>query len=88
MASKSTFSHTDSQGRDIGTRIKAFGYQGQRVGENIAGGLEHATDNLTIWQSDDIHKNNLLGTNYSRAGVGRYYSPTAQNRWNWVLDLG
>ncbi len=88
MAIKNNISHTDSQGRDIFTRIKAFGYSGRWVGENIAGGFEHAADNLAIWQSDDIHKNNLLGASYTRAGIGRYYSKTAFNHWNWVLDLG
>jgi uncharacterized protein YkwD len=88
MAAKNSVSHTDSQGRDIFNRIKAFGYPGRWVGENIAGGFEHAADNLKIWQSDDIHKNNLLGANYTKAGVGRFYSPKSFNRWNWVLDLG
>jgi uncharacterized protein YkwD len=88
MAAKNSVSHIDSQGRDIFNRIKAFGYPGRWVGENIAGGFEHAADNLKIWQSDDIHKNNLLGANYTKVGVGRFYSPKSFNQWNWVLDLG
>ncbi len=88
MATRNYVSHTDSQGRAIAERIKAFGYPGGWVGENIAGGLEQAADNLSIWQSDDIHKNNLLGPNYTKAGVGRYYVKSSLNRWYWVLDLG
>ena len=88
MATKNYVAHTDSQGRDIPTRIHAFGFTGSWVGENIAGGFEHAADNLTIWQSDDIHKNNLLGASYTKAGVGRYYDKASLNRWYWVLDMG
>lgn len=88
LATHNTITHTDSLGRDIFKRIKAFGYPGRWVGENIAGGFELASDNLKIWQSDDIHKNNLLGPNYTRVGVGRYYLKGSFNRWHWVLDLG
>ncbi len=88
MASKNYVAHTDSQGRDIFARIKAFGYTGSHVGENIAGGIEKAAPNLEIWQSDDVHKNNLLGASYSRVGVGRAYAKDSANRWYWVLDLG
>lgn len=88
LATHNTITHTDSLGRDIFKRIKAFGYSGRWVGENIAGGFELASDNLKIWQSDDIHKNNLLGPNYTKVGVGRYYLKGSFNRWHWVLDLG
>ncbi len=88
MATKNYINHTDSTGRDANTRIHAFGFKGRWVGENIAGGFEHAPENLTIWQSDDIHRNNLLGPAYTKAGVGRYYNKTGFNRWVWVLDMG
>jgi uncharacterized protein YkwD len=88
MATHNYVGHTDSQGRNIPTRIKAFGYPGNWTGENIAGGLEKAADNLQIWQSDDIHKNNLLGPNYTKAAAARYYQKDSLNRWYWVLDLG
>lgn len=88
MAKNNYVAHTDSQGRDIFKRIKAFGYPGSWTGENIAGGFERAGDNLKIWQSDDLHKNNLLGANYTRAGVARAYEKKSLNGWYWVLDLG
>jgi uncharacterized protein YkwD len=88
MATHNYVSHTDTQGRNITQRIKAFGFKGSWTGENIAGGFEHAADNLKIWQSDDIHKNNLLGANYTKAGPARYYEKNSLNRWYWVLDLG
>ncbi len=88
MAGKPQVSHTDSQGRDIFKRIKDFGYAGRNVGENIAGGLEQAEANLNIWQSDDIHKNNLLGSNYTKAAAGRFRANSSAYSWFWVLDLG
>jgi uncharacterized protein YkwD len=88
MATKSYISHTDSGGRDVATRIHSFGYNGQWVGENIAGGMEHASENLTIWQSDAIHLNNMANPFWTKAGIGRYYFLTGFNRWVWVLDMG
>ncbi len=88
MATKNYISHTDSLSRSIVPRIKSFGYPGPIIGENIAGGLEKAAANLAIWQSDDIHKNNLLGVSYTRVGAGRYYYKASLNGWYWVLDLG
>jgi len=88
MATKSYINHTDSLGRNVATRIQAFGFGSKWVGENIAGGLEHANDNLSIWQSDDIHLNNMANPYWTKAGVGRYYFKTGFNRWVWVLDMG
>ncbi len=88
MATKSYINHTDSLGRPVATRIQAFGFGSKWVGENIAGGLEHAAENLSIWQSDDIHLNNMANPYWSKAGVGRYYFQTGFNRWVWVLDMG
>jgi uncharacterized protein YkwD len=88
MAANNYISHTDSLRRTIPQRIQAFGYPGPRVGENIAGGFELAQDNLNIWQSDQIHKDNLLGKYYKKVGVGRYYMANSLNHWYWVLDLG
>lgn len=88
MATKNYISHTDSLGRSVTDRIRSFGYKGGWVGENIAGGFEHATDNLEIWQSDDIHINNMLGQYYTKVGVARYYFKGSLNGWHWVLDMG
>lgn len=88
MATKNYVSHIDSLKRDIPTRIHAFGYPGLIVGENIAGGFANAQDNLNIWESDQIHKDNLLGKYYKKVGVARYYNLSSLNKWYWVLDLG
>jgi uncharacterized protein YkwD len=88
MATKSYINHTDSLGRNVASRIQGFGFNSKYVGENIAGGLEHAAENLSIWQSDDIHLNNMANPYWSKAGVARYYFQTGFNRWVWVLDMG
>ncbi|HEX2911168.1 MAG TPA: CAP domain-containing protein [Chloroflexia bacterium] len=88
MAQHNVINHTDSLGRDIPTRIKSFGYSGRWVGENIAGGFEHAADNMSVWESDDIHRNNLLGASYTHAAAARYYTKVGYNHWVWVLDMG
>lgn len=88
MAANNTINHTDSQGRDIATCIHAFGFTSPIVGENIAGGMEKAVDVLNIWESDQVHKDNLLGKYYTRIGIARYYQANTLNRWYWVLDMG
>lgn len=88
MATHNYISHTDSTGRAARDRIHAFGYPGQWVGENIAGGFEKASDNLEVWQSDQIHIDNMLQASYTHAAPARYYYANSLNRWYWVLDMG
>jgi uncharacterized protein YkwD len=88
MATHNYISHTDSTGRSATTRIKAFGYPGRWVGENIAGGFEKALDNLNVWQSDQIHIDNMLQASYTHAAAARYYYANSLNKWHWVLDMG
>lgn len=88
MATKNYISHTDSTGRGARDRIHAFGYPGQWVGENIAGGFEKAADNLEVWQSDQIHIDNMLQASYTHAAAARYYYANSLNKWHWVLDMG
>lgn len=88
MATNNYIGHTDSTGRSATTRIKAFGYPGRWVGENIAGGFEKAQDNLEVWQSDQIHIDNMLQASYTHAAAARYYYANSLNKWHWVLDMG
>ncbi len=88
MATNNYISHTDSTGRSARVRIKAFGYPGQWVGENIAGGFAKAQDNLEVWQSDQIHIDNMLQASYTHAAPARYYYANSLNKWYWVLDMG
>jgi uncharacterized protein YkwD len=88
MAVNNYISHTDSTGRSATTRIKAFGYPGRWVGENIAGGFEKAQANMVVWQSDQIHIDNMLQASYTHAAAARYYYANSLNKWYWVLDMG
>jgi uncharacterized protein YkwD len=88
MATHNYISHIDSTGRGPTTRIKAFGYPGRWVGENIAGGFEKALDNLNVWQSDQIHIDNMLQASYTHAAAARYHYANSLNKWHWVLDMG
>jgi uncharacterized protein YkwD len=88
MATNNYISHTDSTGRGVIARIHAFGYPGQWVGENIAGHYETAQGNLEVWQSDQIHIDNMLQASYTHAAAARYYYANSLNKWYWVLDMG
>jgi uncharacterized protein YkwD len=88
MATHNYISHTDSTGRSATVRIHAFGYPGTWVGENIAGHYETAEGNLEVWQSDQIHIDNMLQASYTHAAAARYYYANSLNKWYWVLDMG
>ncbi len=66
--------HTDTQGRDPGTRIiDGFGYRGSAVAENIYWAMPTATAQqaLASWQSSDGHNRAMLNPNYKAIGIGR-----------------
>ena len=93
------FSHTDSLGRDPGTRMASFGYPASNGwGENIAAGFNDASDTLNQWINacdanasgtcTYAHRVNMLEPYYKVMGIARAYSPTSTYGWYWVNDFG
>jgi hypothetical protein len=83
---KNGFSHTDSLGRDMATRLSDYGVTGSNRGENIfyttsSSSPEYAFD---AWKSSPGHNANMLGSSYTRIGIGR---SLVNNRWYWVTDF-
>lgn len=98
MATKNYFSHTDSLGRDPGTRMAAFGYPYYPWGENIAAGNSDAqsTFNQLATACDPdasgtctyAHRQNMLNASFVVIGIGRAYSSTSTYGWYWTTDFG
>ena len=96
MATKNYFSHTDSLGRDPGTRIAAFGYPYYPWGENIAAGYSDAQSTLNQWITacdpdgsgtcTYAHRQNMLNPAFVVIGIGRAAGGTYG--WYWTTDFG
>ena len=97
MATNNYASHTDSLGRDPGTRLAAFGYTYTPWGENIAGGFSDAQDTFNQWQGacdpdqtgacTYAHRKTMLGP-FTAIGIAHSYSGTSTYGWYWVTDFG
>jgi len=98
LATHNSFSHTDSLGRDPGTRMAAFGYPYSPWGENIAAGYMSAQSVFTGWQNacdpdasgacTYAHRLNMLNASYKVIGIGRVYAAGSTYGWYWTTDFG
>lgn len=98
MANKNYFSHTDSLGRDPGSRIQSFGYSSFTWGENIAAGSSDAQSALNQWinacDPDSsgtctyAHRMNMLNPSFKVIGIGRAYNSNSTYKWYWTTDFG
>jgi len=87
MAAKGYFSHTDSLGRDLPTRLCAFGYCGNAYkGENLAAGYATAQETFAQWQGSPVHNADMLNPNFTLIGIGRASGGPYQ--WYWTTDFG
>jgi len=88
MAHNDNFDHTDTRGRDVGPRLKAFGYANATSGENIAGGESSAADTLRQWKNSPPHRANLLRTKFKVMGLARAHDDDSMLGWYWTADFG
>lgn len=86
LAGRQTLDHTDSQQREMATRLLAFGYDRPRLlAENIAEGQETPVDVVNSWLRSPPHRATLLHPEAREAGIGQARS--GAGRRYWVLDL-
>ena len=84
MSRRGFFSHTGSDGSNVGKRVKRTGYRWCRVAENIARGQGSLEAALTGWQGSAGHRKNMLHRDVSEIGVAR----GPGNTWVMVLARG
>ena len=70
MAKRRYFSHTSLDGRTFAQRIRAQGYTGSLIGENIAAGYPTPKAVMDAWMKSPGHKANILRCRYKAIGVG------------------
>jgi len=88
MATNNYFSHTNLAGKSPFDRMRAEGYKGGYMGENIAAGNGTAAATVTQWMNSDGHCANIMNKTYTQLGVGYWYSATSTYRHYWTQNFG
>ncbi len=86
MALNGYFDHTSLDGRTLGQRVTAEGYNWRAVGENIAAGQSSVSAVMQGWLSSAGHCRNLMSSNFNDVGVACVVA--ARGTPYWVMKLG
>ena len=81
MASRDYFSHTSPDGVTFAQRIRAAGYDGGAIAENIAAGQTSAKEVMRAWMASPGHRANILDCAYRDLGVGYATGGTYGTYW-------
>jgi uncharacterized protein YkwD len=91
MAFNDFFSHTGSDGSQVGARVSEEGYDGRSVGENIAAGQSTPQKVFNAWKASPGHNANMLGS-WEDIGVGYEYLDNDTGSVNyhhyWTANFG
>ncbi len=88
MALKGYFAHNNLAGLTPFDRMKAEGYKGGTMGENIAAGNATAVKTVDQWMNSDGHCANIMNAKYTQLGVGYFYSATSKYKHYWTQNFG
>lgn len=88
MANGNFFDHQDPDGRTPGDRAELAGYSGQRVGENIAAGLDTASKVVDGWLASPGHCANLMNPHFSELGAAYANDPKSDAGIYWTALFG
>ena len=86
MASRDYFSHTSPDGVTFAERIRAAGYDGGAIAENIAAGQTSAKEVMGAWMASPGHRANILDCAYRDLGVG--YATGGSYGTYWTQTFG
>jgi uncharacterized protein YkwD len=86
MAVNDYFSHTSEDGRSFSDRVRAAGYGGGAIAENIAAGQSTAGAVMTSWMNSSGHRANILNCSYRHLGIG--YAKGGSYGHYWTQDFG
>jgi uncharacterized protein YkwD len=88
MANGNFFDHQDPDGRTPGDRAELAGFSGQRVGENIAAGLDTASKVVDGWLGSPGHCANLMNPQFSELGAAYANDPKSDAGIYWTALFG
>jgi uncharacterized protein YkwD len=90
MVDQHYFAHDSLDGRSPFDRMKAAGYTGGAMAENIAVGYSSPAAVVEGWMNSDGHRKNILNCTYTVIGIG-YDAGQVKPEWgngSWVQDFG
>jgi len=90
MVDEHYFAHDSLDGRSPFDRMKAAGFKGGAMAENIAVGYTSAAAVVKGWMNSPGHRQNILNCTYTMIGIG-YDSGQVKPDWgngSWVQDFG
>ncbi len=76
-------SHVSHDGRTFDQRIRAAGFEGGRIGENVGAGFTTPSAVVDAWMHSPAHRANILDCRFTYLGVGY-----ALNGGYWVQNFG
>lgn len=88
MANGNFFDHQDPDGRTPGDRAELAGYNGQRIGENIAAGLDTASKVVDGWIASPGHCANLMSPHFTELGAAYANDPKSDAGIYWTAMFG
>jgi uncharacterized protein YkwD len=88
MASRGYFDHNSPDGRSPFDRMRAAGYKGGLMGENIAAGQPTPAAVMDAWMHSAGHRANILNCGYRVIGIGVASKTGSPYRIYWTQDFG
>jgi uncharacterized protein YkwD len=88
MAVHGYFDHNSQDGRSPFDRMRAAGYRGGLMGENIAAGQSTAAAVMDAWMHSPGHRANILKCGFKVIGIGVYKLAGSPFRIYWTQDFG
>ena len=78
------FGHTRPDGNSFNTAAKEAGFDGDYIGENIAGGRMTPADVVEGWMNSEGHRKNILRPEYNYIGVAYLHKSNSEYGRYWV----
>jgi uncharacterized protein YkwD len=88
MAVHRYFDHNSQDGRSPFDRMRAAGYKGGLMGENIAAGQATPAAVMDAWMHSPGHRANILNCGYKVVGIGVHTLAGSPYRIYWTQDFG
>ena len=87
MARHDYFEHVDLQGKTPADRVRAAGYRGRLIGENIAYGPSSAQEVMAGWLHSPGHCQNIMDPRFTEIGLAAAQGDGSRHGLYWDQEL-
>lgn len=88
MGNRQYFDHTNPEGESPFDRMRAAGYRGGFMAENIAAGQQTAQQAFASWRDSPGHRQNMLNPRFKAIGIGRAEVQRSRFGVYWTTVFG